>query len=106
MICEQAPNQLSLAGFETFFEREMDKNNRWVKLSLSIPWDKLSEAYYKNFSTNQGRPAKKARLVIGAVIIKHKLVLSDEETVYQIQENPYLQLSNNEMPDQERFVEE
>ena len=31
------------------------------------------------------------RLVIGAVIIKHRLKLSDEETVAQIQENPYLQ---------------
>jgi transposase, IS5 family len=35
--------------------------------------------------------AKDARLVIGAVIIKHKLCLSDEETVAQIRENPYLQ---------------
>jgi hypothetical protein len=34
---------------------------------------------------------KEARLVIGAVIIKHKLCLSDVETVQQIQENPYLQ---------------
>lgn len=34
---------------------------------------------------------KEARLVIGAVIIKHKLCLSDMETVQQIQENPYLQ---------------
>ncbi len=31
------------------------------------------------------------RLVIGAVIIKHRLKLSDEETVAQIQEIPYLQ---------------
>ena len=29
--------------------------------------------------------------VIGAVILKHKLNLSDKETVLQIQENPYLQ---------------
>jgi len=29
--------------------------------------------------------------VIGAVIIKHKLSISDEETVEQIRENPYLQ---------------
>ncbi len=29
--------------------------------------------------------------MIGAVIIKHKLCLSDRETVAQIQENPYLQ---------------
>ncbi|MGZ8556425.1 MAG: transposase [Sulfuricurvum sp.] len=34
---------------------------------------------------------KDARLVIGAVIIKHKLCLSDVETVQQIQENPYMQ---------------
>jgi len=91
MICEQDPNQLSLAGFESFFERELDKNNRWVKLSRSIPWDKLSELYVKKLSADQGRPAKPARLVIGAVIIKHKLCLSDEETVQQIRENPYLQ---------------
>jgi transposase, IS5 family len=42
-------------------------------------------------SAKRGRPAKNARLVIGAVIIKHKLNLSGEETVLQIQENPYLQ---------------
>lgn len=91
MICEQDPNQLSLAGFESFFGRKLDKNNRWVKLSHVIPWNKLSAAYTKNLSADQGRRAKPARLVVGAVIIKHKLCLSDEETVLQIQENPYLQ---------------
>jgi len=38
-----------------------------------------------------GSPSKSARLVIGAVIIKHKLNLSDAETIEQIRENPYLQ---------------
>ncbi len=33
-------------------------------------------------------------MVIGAVIIKHKLCLSDEETIQQIQENPYLSRVN------------
>ncbi len=42
-------------------------------------------------NASKGRPCKDARLVIGALIIKHKLTLSDEETVMQIQENPYLQ---------------
>ncbi len=51
----------------------------------------LADSYYQTLSVKQGRPAKDARLVIGAVIIKHKLCLSDEETVDQIQENPYLQ---------------
>ncbi len=60
-------------------------------MSQSIPWDALAEGYYQGLSMTQGRPSKDARLVIGAVIIKHKLCLSDEETVAQIQENPYLQ---------------
>jgi IS5 family transposase len=51
----------------------------------------LSEVYYQKLSVTQGRPARDVRLVIGAVIIKHKLCLSGEETGCQIQENPYLQ---------------
>ncbi len=82
---------MTLEGFETPFEREMDTSNRWVKPSDCMPWDALAEAYYQSFSVQMGRPAKDARLVIGAVIIKQKLKLSDEETVLQIQENPYLQ---------------
>ena len=54
-------------------------------------WDGLAQGYHKSLSSKRGRPAKDARLVIGAVIIKHKLGLSDRETVSQIQENPYLQ---------------
>ena len=51
----------------------------------------LADGFYQGFSVSLGRPAKDARLVMGAVIINHKLCLSDEETVMQIQENPYLQ---------------
>ena len=38
-----------------------------------------------------GAPAKSVRIALGALIIKEKLKLSDEETVEQIRENPYLQ---------------
>lgn len=91
MITYKSQKQLKLEGFETPFEAKLDANNRWVKLSQNIPWDELARGYYRNLSSTQGRPAKDARLVIGAVIIKHKLCLSDEETVLQIQENFYLQ---------------
>ena len=91
MIRIHSQTQLTLDGFEAPFERSMDKNNRWVKLSACIPWDELANAYYQSFNASTGRPAKEGRLVIGAVIIKHKLKISDEETVAQIQENPYLQ---------------
>ena len=91
MITYKTQKQLTLEGFETPFEAKLDANNRWVKLSQCIPWDKLASGYFHNLSPTHGRPAKDARLVIGAVIIKHKLCLSDEETVQQIRENFYLQ---------------
>ncbi len=70
MIRIHSQTQLTLEGFEAPFERSMDKNNRWVKLSACIPWDELSNAYYQCFNANTGRPAKEGRLVVGAVIIK------------------------------------
>lgn len=41
------PNQLILEGFETPFERTLDKTNRWVVLSGLIPWDEICSIYYK-----------------------------------------------------------
>jgi Transposase domain (DUF772) len=38
-----------------------------------------------------GAPAKPFRMALGALIIKERLGTSDEETVEQIRENPYLQ---------------
>ena len=91
MIRYHSHKQLSLAEFDWPFQTALDANNRWVKLNDCIPWDELAEGYYQGLSDTQGRPTKDARLVTGAVIIKHKLCLSDRETVAQIQENPYLQ---------------
>ena len=91
MIRYRSQKQLSLAEFDWPFQTALDENNRWVKLSECVPWDELAEGYYQDLEDTQGRPTKDARLVIGAVIIKHKLCLSDRETVAQIQENPYLQ---------------
>ena len=91
MIRYTSEHQLPLAGFVLPFGGKLNPENRWVKLARRIPWDELAKGYHKKMSADRGRPGKNARLVIGAVIIKHKLVLSDEETVLQIQENPYLQ---------------
>jgi len=91
MIRYTSEKQLPLSGFETPFETTLDDNNRWVKLANIIPWDELANAYYSSFHESHGRPAKDARMVIAAVIIKHKLCLSDEETIEQIRENIYYQ---------------
>jgi len=90
MIRYTPSNQLSFETFKTPFDVALDANNRWVTFSQYIPWDSLADLYSQGFS-HTGRPGKDPRLVIGAMIIKHKLCLSDEETVEQIQENPYLQ---------------
>jgi hypothetical protein len=34
-----------LSGFETPFERELNKENRWVTLSHLIPWDEICGIY-------------------------------------------------------------
>ena len=42
-------------------------------------------------STDKGAPSINARIVIGAMVIKHKLKLDDREVVETIRENMYLQ---------------
>ena len=86
-----SPNQLTLCGFETPFEQHLSAQNRWVKLSKLIPWDKIVSLYNLQFKSVEGRPAINGRVIIGAVIIKHLLDLSDRETILQIQENIFLQ---------------
>ena len=81
---ERPENFMMLSG--------LDPNNRWIKMSKLIPWDMVEEKYAKNFKeTPFSRPAKPARMAIGTQIIKEKYVLSDDETVEMIAENPYLQ---------------
>ena len=84
--------QLELEGFETTFHQKLDSNNRWVLLAQKIPWDDLVIAYNNQLNNKStGASAINARVVIGAVIIKHMLNLDDRETINQIQENMYLQ---------------
>lgn len=87
-----SPNQLTIAGFESPFERELNPNNRWVKLAHAMPWDDLISIYRKYFPQKEtGRPDLNPRIVLGAVIIKHMCDLDDRETVDQISENIYMQ---------------
>ena len=72
-------------------QAKLTKNRAPMIRSCSSKQLTLAEFYYQGLSSQMGRPAKDARMVIGAVIIKHKLCLSDIETVQQIQENPYMQ---------------
>jgi hypothetical protein len=87
-----SPNQLTLAGFETPFERSLNPNNRWVILAQLIPWDEICSLYLKEVKlSNTGRPPLSPRVVLGSMIIKHLCNLDDRETVDQISENIYMQ---------------
>lgn len=85
-------NQLTLEGFESPFDRNLNPENRWVKLSNALPWDDLVSIYRFHFPEKEmGRPDLNPRLVLGAIIIKHMCDLDDRETVDQISENIYMQ---------------
>ena len=86
-----SPSQLTLAGFETPFERTLNPNNRWVRLAHLIPWDRIVPIYDCCFSSKEGRPPINGRVVIGALIIKHMEMLSDRATLDHISENLYMQ---------------
>jgi IS5 family transposase len=77
--------------FDMVFGGTLNKENRWVLLADLIPWDAVEEKYAKLFVTNNGRPALPVRVALGALIIKQKSKLPDEELVEYIRESPYLQ---------------
>ncbi len=82
---------MTIEEFKTPFEIRLNKENRWVKLGESMPWDALARIYYRSMSSDMGAPAIDARIVIGAMIIKHKMKLDDRETIEAIRENMYMQ---------------
>lgn len=85
-------NQLEFEAFKHPFKSRLDTSNRWVKLASLIPWNEFEEYYQKSLAkTRMGSPAKSVRMALGALIIKEKPNVSDEECVEQIRENPYLQ---------------
>ena len=83
--------QLSIKDFHVPFGGTLDTDNRWVIFSSLMPWEELEEAYAPQFNPTTGAPAKPVRLAFGALFIKQRLGLSDEETVDQIRENAYMQ---------------
>ncbi len=91
MIKYTPQNQLSIELFQHPFERELDKENRWIKLAAVIPWDELATVYSRKLQSNTGRFSVDVRTVIAALIIKHKFRLSDKGTIEMVQENVYLQ---------------
>ena len=89
--------KVSLHGQLTFDEMKgslerLPKTNRWVQMGDSLPWTEYEKVYNKQLKNDTvGASNRPGRMAIAALIIKHKLGLSDEETILAIQENPYMQ---------------
>lgn len=78
-------------GFALAFGGKLRRDNRWVILADAIPWDAIENKYANLFQSKVGRPALSLRIAFGALLIKERLNISDEETCEQIRENHYLQ---------------
>ena len=83
--------QLTIDGFRSSLDG-LDKCNRWVWLGDHLPWDEYEKQYGQKLNNQTaGASAKPARMVIGAMLVKHITRLSDQDTIEMIQENPYMQ---------------
>ena len=90
MIQYTSQFQLKFEEFGNLCQMKLKQNNRWIKLAYHFPWDDCVKIFSEYFP-DMGRTAINPRIVIGSLIIKHKLNLSDEQTVQIIEENPYMQ---------------
>ncbi|MFO8162959.1 MAG: transposase [Desulfatiglandales bacterium] len=93
MVNYISENQLSIEEFKTPFRAKLSPENRWVKLSQVVPWDKFASAYMSMMDKGFGRPGVSPRTVLGALIIKHLENLDDRGVIQTIQENIYMRVS-------------
>jgi hypothetical protein len=84
-------NQQKIEEFKTDFELTLNPKNRWIRLSSITPWDDLVKEYTRSLNPKYGAPGLNPRVAVGSLIVKHKLNLSDEETIRTIQENIFIQ---------------
>jgi hypothetical protein len=89
MYRKQHNGQLSIEEFHVPFGGTLDPENRWVIFSSMMPLEELEATYALLFSPTTGARAKPVRLAFGALFIKQRLGLTDEETV-EIRENAYM----------------
>lgn len=94
-MADTNPSQAEFPDFYLPFGGKLDPNNRWLQLAGIVPWEVVESCYRISKEPARpeqgGAPALPARVAFGALIIKERLVCSDEEVVEQISENPYLQ---------------
>ncbi len=83
--------QQNVEDFILTFNGTLSADNRWVIKAGLLSWYDIEGDYLDLFHSGTSNVAKLARVAFGSLLIKETLGLTDEETVKQIRENPYLQ---------------
>jgi transposase, IS5 family len=73
------------------FSDSLNMNHLLYILTHKIAWDTFGTNFSKNFCTDNGRPVKSIRLMVGLLILKYLRNLSYESVVEQWSENVYYQ---------------
>ncbi len=76
-----------------FFGLEDTLNPRHplYRLANKINWQRFEDAFSPLYCSDNGRPAKPVRLMVGLIILRNLRNISDENVVNQFQENAYYQ---------------
>ena len=83
---EQSQGEL----FRTELELIINEDHELSRLAKVINWSELEE-YFGNQFSEQGRPGKPTRLMVGLHYLKYAFDLSDQEVLSRWLENPYWQ---------------
>ena len=85
---KRVTNQMSL--FFSFSDTLNQKHPLYI-LANTIDWNVFDVAFEPLYCSNNGRPAKPIRLMVGLLMLKHIRNVSDESVVEQWSENNYYQ---------------
>lgn len=69
---------------------QLNPRHPLLELAARIPWERFEREFAEHYS-EQGRPAKPTRLMVGLMILRQLENLSDERVVEAWTQNPYFQ---------------
>ena len=90
MLPKSSKNSKQLNLFQPQLRDMLDSNDPLIALADAIDWNSFEKEFAKYYS-NEGRPAKPIRLMVGLLLLKQLENLSDENVVLQWKRNPYYQ---------------
>lgn len=83
--------QISQRAFSFSLSDTLDQRHPLFILANKISWSTFEDEFKELYCSDNGRPAKPIRLMVGLLILKHLRNISDENIVEQWSENVYYQ---------------